>query len=88
MPWVIISGRHGLCHGRPRGSRGTAVRGVCRGYTHAIDGGSALSVLPSLGLLTVVKVLPAQQAFTARINAGRGTPARATQCLSSGGEHG
>jgi hypothetical protein len=30
--------------------------------------------LPSVDLLTVVKVLPAQRAFTAKINAGRGDP--------------
>jgi hypothetical protein len=45
--------------------------GSAAAYTHAIDGRPAWSVPPSFDLLTVVKVLPAQQAFNAKINAGR-----------------
>jgi hypothetical protein len=48
--------------------------GSAAAYRHAIDGRSARSVPPSFDLLTVVKVLPAQQAFSAKVNAGRGDP--------------
>jgi hypothetical protein len=48
--------------------------GSAAAYTHATDGRSARSVPTSFDPLTVVKVLPAQRAFTAKINAGRGDP--------------